>query len=81
MPLERSRSIGERLGRLAGLIQEGCSTSPDLSDKLNVSRGTVHRIIAELRRRGFLTRSVREDRGWSYQITQFPQNEGFGAGP
>ena len=81
MPYERSRSIEERFGRVVGLIQEGCSTSADHSDALNVSRGTIHRIIAELRRRGFSIRSVREEKGWSYEIIQFPQNEEYGAGP
>lgn len=80
MPYERSRRIEERFGRVVGLIQEGCSTSADLSEALNVSRGTVHRIIAELRRRGFSIRSVREEKGWSYEITRFPQNGEYGAG-
>ena len=60
MPYERSRRIEQRFGRVVGLIQEGCSTSADLSAALDVTRGTVHRIIAELRRRGFTIRSVRE---------------------
>ena len=81
MPYERSRIIEERFGRVVGLIGEGCSTSAELSDALGVSRGTVHRIIAELRRRGFSIRSVREEKGWSYEITQFPQNGGHEAGP
>ena len=80
MPYERSRQIEQRFGRVVGLIQAGCSTSADLSAALNVSRGTVHRIIAELRRRGFSIRSVREDNGWSYEITACPQNKEHGAG-
>ena len=64
MPYERSRIIEERFGRVVGLIGEGCSTSAELSDALNVSRGTVHRIIAELRRRGFsISRSGRKRAG------------------
>ena len=80
MPYERSRRIEERFGQVVGLIGEGRSTSAELSDALNVSRGTVHRIIAELRRRGFSIRSVREEKGWSYEITRVPQGEGYGAG-
>ena len=80
MPYERSRRIEQRFGQVVSLIQEGCSTSADLSAVLDVSRGTVHRMIAELRRRGFSIRSVREEKGWSYEITQFPQNEEYGAG-
>ena len=80
MPYERSRRIEERFGRVVGLIQQGCGTSADLSDALKVSRGTVHRVIAELRRPGFSIRSVRDEQGWSYEITQFPENEEYGAG-
>ena len=79
MPYERSRQIEQRFGRVVTLIQEGHSTSAALSAELGVSRGTVHRIIAELRRRGFSIRSVREEKGWSYEITQFPENERYGA--
>lgn len=80
MPYERSRRIEERFGQVVGLIQEGCSTSADLSEALNVSRATIHRIIAELRRRGFSIRSVRDEKGWSYEITRFPQNGEYGGG-
>jgi biotin operon repressor len=78
MPYERSRRIEQRFGRVVGLIQEGRSTSADLSAALDVSRGTVHRIIAELRRRGFTIRSVREENGWIYEITEFPKKKDYG---
>lgn len=80
MPYERSREIEQRFIRVVALIQDGCSTSADLSAALDVSRVTVHRIIAELRRRGFSIRSVREEQVWSYEIKQFPPDEEYGAG-
>ena len=80
MPYERSRQIEQRFGLVVDLIQEGRSSSADLSAELNVSRGTVHRLIAELRRRGFTIRSVREEKGWSYEITKFPPNKEDGTG-
>ena len=80
MPYERSRLIEERFGLVVELIQKGCSTTAELANELNVSRGTVHRIIAELRRRGFAIRSVREEKGWSYEIALFPQNGKYEAG-
>lgn len=80
MLYERSRQIEERFGRVVSLIQEGRSTSADLSVELDILRGTVHRIIAGPRRRGFSIRSVREEKGWSYEIPQFPENEQYEAG-
>ena len=80
MPYARSRRSEERFGRVVGLIQGDCNTSADLWDASNMSRGTVHRIIAELRRRGFSTRSAPEEKNWSYETTLFPQNEEYGVG-
>lgn len=70
MPYERSLRIEQRFVRTLELIREGRSSAADLSTTLKVSRPTVHRIIAELKRRGYNVRSVRERTGWHYEINQ-----------
>ena len=68
MAYERSQRIEQRFVRTLELIREGRGSSADLSTALDVSRPTVHRIIAELKRRGHYVRSVREGTGWHYEI-------------
>ena len=80
MPYERSRRIEQRFRRTVTLIQEGCGSAADLAASLNVSRPTIHRIIAELKRRGYDIRSVHEGNVWRYDITGTPSTEENGAG-
>ena len=75
MPYERSLRIEQRFIRTVELIREGRGSAEDLSATLQVSRPTVHRIIAELKRRGHSVRSVREATGWHYEITHDPSAE------
>ena len=72
MPYERSLRIEERFRQTISLIEEGCGNASDLSEALGVSRPTIHRIIAELKRRGNIIRSVHDSEGWCYEITQTP---------
>ena len=76
MPYERSLRIEERFRQTIALIEEGCGNASHLSEALGVSRPTVHRIIAELKRRGNAIRSVHDGEGWRYEITQTPSQGG-----
>jgi len=70
MPYERSRLIEQRFQRAIALIREGCVNAGQLATELDVSRPTVHRIIAELKRRGHAIRSIRDTDGWRYEISE-----------
>jgi len=68
MPYERSRTIEERFQKALILIKNTRMNARSLAFELNVSRPTAHRIITELKRRGYSIRSVHEEDGWAYEI-------------
>lgn len=70
MPYERSRAIEERFPAALALIEKGRFNAGQLALELGISRPTAHRIITELKRRGYLIRSVREEHGWCYELIE-----------
>jgi Mn-dependent DtxR family transcriptional regulator len=70
MPYERSREIEQRFETTISLIAEKKLNSRELASQLGVSIPTAQRIIAELKRRGYKIRSVRDESGWYYEITE-----------
>jgi len=70
MPYERSRTIEERFQKALALIEKKRLNAGQLALELEVSRPTAHRIITELKRRGYAIRSVHEERGWSYEVNK-----------
>ena len=70
MPYERSRKIEERFRKTLALIQGRRLNAGQLALELDVSRPTAHRIINELKRRGYSIRSVHEEHGWSYELNK-----------
>lgn len=67
MSYERSRQIEQRFERAVALITQNSHNARELAEALGVSRPTVHRIIAELKRRGYVIRAVRDEYGWRYE--------------
>ena len=72
MPYERSRTIEERFHKTLSLIKQKRLNARQLSLELGVSRPTAHRIITELKRRGYPIRSVHEENAWSYELNSIP---------
>ena len=72
MTYERSRIIEERFQKALALIKQRRLNAGQLALELGVSRPTVHRIITELKRRGYSIRSVHEEHGWSYELIKKP---------
>jgi len=70
MPYERSRTIEERFQKALALIEKKRLNAGQLALELEVSRPTAHRIITELKRRGYAIRSVHEEHGWSYELNK-----------
>jgi uncharacterized membrane protein len=70
MPYERSRAIEERFQAALALTEKGRFNAGQLALELGISRPTAHRIVTELKRRGCLIRSVREEHGWCYELTK-----------
>jgi len=70
MPYERSREIEQRFKTAIDLIAEKKLNSRELASQLGVSIPTAQRIIAELKRRGYAIRSVRDESGWHYEISR-----------
>ena len=69
MPYERSRKIEERFQETVSLIKKRHFNAEQLAAELGVSRPTVQRIITELRQRGYSVRSVHDEHGWRYEVT------------
>ncbi|MDD5701994.1 MAG: helix-turn-helix domain-containing protein [Dehalococcoidales bacterium] len=68
MSYERSRTIEERFQKAISLIEKEHLNAGQLAIELNVSRPTAHRIVTELKKRGYAIRSVYEEQGWCYEI-------------
>lgn len=73
MTYERSRIIEERFQKALTLIEKQRLNAGQLAFELEVSRPTAHRVITELKRRGYSIRSVYEEHGWSYELKR-PEN-------
>ena len=69
MAYERSRRIEERFQETVSLIKRKHLNAEQLASELGVSRPTVQRIITELRQRGYSIRSVHDELGWRYELT------------
>ena len=72
MPYERSRAIEDRFNKTLSLIKQQRLNARQLALELGVSRPTAHRIITELKRRGYPIRSVHEENAWSYELNSIP---------
>ncbi len=70
MPYERSREIERRFETATDLITKKKLNSKELASQLGVSVPTAQRIVTELKRRGCLIRSVRDEMGWHYEISE-----------
>ena len=68
MPYERSRRIEQRFQKAVELIKKHGMNAVQLALELDVSVPTVHRIIGELKLRGYTIRSIRDEQGWKYEI-------------
>jgi Mn-dependent DtxR family transcriptional regulator len=68
MPYQRSRTIEERFQKTLTLLKHKRLNAGQLAHELDVSRPTAHRMISELKRRGYSIRSVHEEGGWSYEL-------------
>lgn len=69
MPYERTHRIEQRISKAGELIASSPMNTRKLAIALDVSRPTVQRIVAELKRRGYKIRSVHDDHGWHYELT------------
>ena len=67
MPYERTKKIEDRFGQAVALIRDQDLSAGKLAEQLGVSRPTAQRIVAELKRRGYPIRAVRDEHGWHYE--------------
>lgn len=72
MPYERSLLIEQRFQSAVNLMETGTVNAKQLATELGVSTATVQRIVAALKRRGYLIRSIHESYGWRYEIIHKP---------
>ena len=72
MPYERTQQIEQRFVKSIDLIQRNRLNAGQLASALGVSRPTIQRIIAELKRRGYSIRSIRDGSGWRYELMGGP---------
>jgi len=72
MPYERSQQIEKRFQQAIDLILSKSVNARQLADILGISRPTIQRMITELKRRGYVIRSVRDDHGWKYELVNGP---------
>ena len=70
MPYERSRQIEQRFQKTVELIKKNGMNAGQLALELGVSLPTAHRIIGELKLRGHIIRSVRDEQGWRYELME-----------
>jgi Mn-dependent DtxR family transcriptional regulator len=68
MSFEHTNEIEQRFERAVELISKTMVNARQLALALGVSQPTVQRIVAELKRRGYAIRSVRDDHGWRYEL-------------
>lgn len=72
MPYERTRQIEQRFEQVIELIRQNSVNAKKLAKAFSVSPATIHRIITELRNRGYIIRSVRDTQGWRYELIGTP---------
>ena len=72
MPYERSQQIEKRFQQAIDLISSKSVNARQLAGILGISRPTIQRMITELKRRGYVIRSVRDDHGWKYELVSGP---------
>ena len=78
MPYERTRQIEQRFQQTIYIIMQNSHNARELAEALGVSQPTVQRIVAELRRRGHVIRSVRDEHGWRYELVSSPPSANSG---
>jgi len=78
MPYERGHQIEQRFQRAIYIIMQNSHNARELAAALGVSQPTVQRIVAELRRRGHVIRSVRDEHGWRYELVSSPPSANSG---
>ena len=78
MPYERSRQIEQRFRQTIYIIMRNSHNARELAEALGVSQPTVQRIVAELRRRGHVIRSVRDEHRWRYELVSSPPSANSG---
>jgi DNA-binding MarR family transcriptional regulator len=78
MLYERTRQIEQRFQQTIFLIKQDSCNARQLATRLHVSQSTLQRIIAELKLRGYVIRSVRDSHGWHYELVNTPQSSGNG---
>jgi biotin operon repressor len=78
MPYERARQIEQRFIRAIKLICQNSLNAEKLAASLHCSQPTVHRIIAELRLRGYIIRAVHDNQGWRYELIGSPPSRDNG---
>lgn len=74
MPYERTRQIEQRFEQVIRLIRQNSPNAKKLAEAFSVSPTTIHRIITELRNRGYVIQSVRDTQGWRYELISTPQS-------
>ena len=74
MPYERTRQIEQRFEQVIRQIRQNSLNAKKLAEAFSVSPATIHRIITELRNRGYIVRSVRDTKGWRYELIGSPQS-------
>lgn len=75
MHYERTRKIEQRFQQAIKLIGQNSHSARGLAEALAVSRPTVDRIVAELKRRGYVIRAVRDECGWKYELINNPNQK------
>jgi len=78
MPYERAHQIEQRFQRVITLIGQDSLNAKKLAASLHVSQPTVHRVIAELRLRGYVIRAVHDNQGWRYELIGSPPSRDNG---
>ncbi|MBT9143431.1 MAG: Bifunctional ligase/repressor BirA [Syntrophomonadaceae bacterium] len=78
MPYERAHQIEQRFERAIHIIKQNSHNSRELAAALGVSRPTVQRIVAELKQRGHVIRSVGDEHGWRYELVSSPPSANRG---
>ena len=68
MYYQRTKKIEDRFKKAADLLRGEGMTLNEATKELGVSRPTFFRMMAELRRRHFMIRAIRENAEFKYQI-------------
>jgi predicted transcriptional regulator len=71
----RTSQIERRFAEALEIIKTSTVNTNTLAAKLKISRPTAMRIVGELRRRGYLIRSVHDGIGWRYEFIDAENQE------